>query len=41
MEAIHSGYKGLSLIWSLNWDRILYVATILFALSFGAFIGSM
>ncbi len=41
MEAIHSGYKGLSLIWSLNWNLNLYDASILLALSFGAFIGSM
>jgi len=40
MQAIHDGYRGLSLIFDLNWDRLLYVCTILFALMFGAFVGS-
>ena len=41
MEHIQQGYRGLSLLVDLNWDRLLYVGTIAFALSAGAFIGSM
>ena len=41
MEHILNGYRGLSLLFDLNWDRILYVATIIFALCAGAFIGSL
>lgn len=41
MQAIHDGYRGLTLVFDLNWDRLLYVCTILFALMFGAFVGSL
>jgi len=41
MQAIHSGYRGLSLLFNLNWDRILYAATILLALMAGAFVGTL
>lgn len=41
MQAIQSGYKGLSLLFNLNWDRILYAFTILVALMAGAFFGSL
>lgn len=41
MQTIQSGYNGLSLLLNLNWDRILYVATIAAALLVGAFIGSL
>ncbi len=41
MDTIHNGYKGLSLLWNLNWDRILYIATILVALMAGAWLGSL
>jgi len=41
MQQIVSGYRGLSLLWDVNWDRILYLATIAFALMAGAFIGSV
>jgi hypothetical protein len=41
MESIQSGYRGLSLLVDLNWDRILYIATIVGALMAGAFIGSL
>lgn len=40
MQHIVSGYQGLSLLFNLNWDRILYLATILVALLAGAFLGS-
>lgn len=41
MHTLSSGYRGLSLLWRLNWDRILYLATIAGALMIGAFIGSL
>ena len=41
MQAIHSGYRGLSLLVDLNSDRLLYLATIVFALCAGAYFGSM
>lgn len=41
MQTIQEGYRGLSLLMSLNWDRALYVCTIVFALMFGAFLGSL
>ena len=41
MNNIAHGYSGLSLLFDLNWDRILYLLTIAFALLAGAFIGSM
>lgn len=41
MRSIESYYRGLSLLMSLNWDRALYAGTILFALAFGAWIGSL
>jgi len=41
MQAIQTSYRGLSLLMSLNWDRALYACTILLALAFGAWIGSL
>lgn len=41
MQTIQTGYRSLSLLVDLNWDRLLYVCTIIFALFFGAFIGSL
>jgi len=40
MENIQSGYRGLSLLFNLNWDRFMYLTTILIALMAGAFLGS-
>ncbi len=40
MQQIEHGYRGLSLLLNLNWDRIMYLATILVALMLGAFVGS-
>jgi hypothetical protein len=40
MQAVQKGYDGLSLLMELNWDRILYVSTIVFALAAGAWLGS-
>ncbi len=41
MEMINHSYRGFSLLMNLNWDRLLYVATIAFALCAGGFIGSL
>lgn len=41
MQTITAGYQSLGLLLNLNWDRILYLCTIFFALMFGAFIGSL
>ena len=41
MHTIESGYRGLSLLVDLNWDRLLYLATIAAALGAGAYIGSL
>ena len=41
MHTIQKSYRGLSLLFFLNWEKLLYVATILFALSLGAFLGSL
>lgn len=41
MATLMQGYSALSLLFQLNWDRILYVATILVALGAGAFLGSL
>ncbi|MFU8863732.1 MAG: hypothetical protein ACNA7O_07440 [Rhodobacterales bacterium] len=36
MQTIQNSARGLGLLLSLNWDRLLYLATILLALSAGA-----
>jgi len=41
MQTIQAGYRGISLLVDLNWDRLLYVATIAVALMLGAYIGSL
>ncbi|SHM23447.1 hypothetical protein SAMN05443432_105258 [Roseovarius litoreus] len=41
MQHIKRGYRGLSLLFNLNWDRILYLTTIAVALLAGGFIGSL
>lgn len=41
MQALTKGYRGLSVLMDLNWDRVLYLCTIIFALCAGAFIGSL
>lgn len=41
MQQIISGYRGISLLVDVNWDRILYLATIAVALLAGAFVGSL
>ncbi len=41
MHTLIDGTRGLSLLMGLNWDRILYVATVCAALVAGAFVGSL
>ncbi len=41
MHTIAQGYRGLHLLWDLNWDRLLYVGTILVALLAGGYLGSL
>ncbi|MDE3028593.1 MAG: hypothetical protein KGH84_09355 [Paracoccaceae bacterium] len=39
MEHIHQGYRGLSLLFNLNWDRLFFVGTLIVGLLAGAFLG--
>jgi hypothetical protein len=41
VQHIVSGYRGLSLLVDLNWDRLLYLTTIVVALMAASFIGSL
>lgn len=41
MQTIHAGYRGLSLLVNLNWDKLFYVGTLVVALLAGALIGSL
>ncbi len=41
MQTLNQGYRGLSFLIGLNWDRILYGCTIVAALWFGAFVGTL
>lgn len=41
MQAVQNGYRGLSLLMDLNWDRVLYISTILLALGAGAWLGTV
>lgn len=41
MQAIAQSYRGLGLLITLNRDWLLSTATILAALGFGAFLGSL
>lgn len=41
MQLLYNGYRGMTFLMHLNWDRILYVATIAAALAAGAFVGSL
>ncbi|MCT4559445.1 MAG: hypothetical protein N4A61_15455 [Pelagimonas sp.] len=40
MQTLTDGYRGMSLILTLNWDRILYLFTVGFALFMGAYLGA-
>ena len=41
MQTITAGYQGVSLLVNLNWDRLLYLGTIVGALLLGAWVGSV
>lgn len=41
MDTIADGYRGLRVLFTVNWDRLFYFAAILGALMGGAFMGSM
>ena len=41
MQTIARNARGLGLLVNLNWDRLLYVGTILVALCAGAWIGTL
>lgn len=41
MHTIQNSYKGISLLFDLNWDRLLYVGAIACALGLGAWVGSL
>lgn len=41
MDNIQQGYRGLHLLFDLNWDIILYIGTLAAALGCGALIGGM
>lgn len=40
MQTLTHGYRSLSLLFDLNWDRIFSFGTILLGLLAGAFLGS-
>ena len=40
MQLVMNGYKGLSLLVWLNWDRVFIVGTVVVGLLAGAFLGS-
>lgn len=41
MHTLQEGYRSLGLLMSLNWDRALYICTIIFALMLGGFLGGL
>ena len=41
MHTLEESYRGLSLVMMLNWDRLLFLATIGLALMAGAYLGSI
>ncbi|WP_299921514.1 hypothetical protein [uncultured Pelagimonas sp.] len=41
MSTLQAGYRSVSLLVSINWDRLLYVFTIVFALFLGAYLGTL
>ncbi|MCF1710006.1 hypothetical protein L0V05_14405 [Tabrizicola sp. J26] len=40
MQTVMKGYRGLTLLVGLNWDRIFFLGTILVGLLAGAFLGT-
>lgn len=41
MQTLNAGYRGISLLIDINWDRLLYAAMIIAALWGGAEAGTM
>lgn len=41
MQAMQNGYRGLSLLMDLNWDRVLFIGTLSVALGAGAWLASL
>lgn len=41
MQMMQNGYKGLSLLMDLNWDRALYIGTIGLSLGAGAYLAML
>lgn len=41
MSTLEAGYRSLSLLVNLNWDRLFYLASVFAALMAGAFLGSL
>jgi hypothetical protein len=41
MHTMRKGYRGLSLLLDLNWDRALYVATITVSLGVAAWVATL
>jgi hypothetical protein len=39
MQAVMKGYRGISLLMGLNWDRLFSVGTVLAGLLAGAYLG--
>ena len=40
MQVVLNGYRGISLLVGLNWDRLFVLGTIILGLLAGAFLGS-
>lgn len=41
MQRVQEGYRGLSLLVDLNWDRALYVSAITMSLGVGAWLSTL
>ncbi|MBD3765255.1 MAG: hypothetical protein IE927_11135 [Rhodobacterales bacterium] len=41
MQLVMNGYRGLTLLMGLNWDRLFSLGTVVVGLLAGAFLGSV
>lgn len=41
MQTLQHSYQGLSLVLTLNWDRLINLVTLVIALLTGAYVGSL
>lgn len=41
MQTLQAGYRGLSLLVDLNWDKLFYLGTLVASLLAGGLIGSL